>query len=156
MRLGWLVTIPLVITQACEAKTHDLREDQRAAVVAAVDSALKAFEAAQRARNADGAVALMAPDFFMYTDGVRQGYDSVAQSVRQSFASFQHVDPGFRDIHIRVLSATSALTSFRFRDSLVTTSGLTLRFAGATTLLWELREGRWLMTYGHADHRPVE
>lgn len=155
--LGWSVAMALIMPVAgCMPAPTELTEAERAAVIRAVDSALTAFEGAQRARDAEGAVALMAPEFHMYSDGSRQDYDAVARSIRESFGTFRHVDPGFRDVEIRPLSRTSALASFRFRDSLVTADGATLRFSGATTLLWERRDGRWLMTYGHADHRPVE
>jgi hypothetical protein len=96
---------------------------ERRNITASVDSAVRRFEAAQRDRNAEQAIALMAPRLLMF--------------------------------QVRVLSEHSALASFRFRDSLVTIDGATVRVAGATTLLWERTDGRWLMTYGHADHHPV-
>ncbi|HKS07250.1 MAG TPA: nuclear transport factor 2 family protein [Gemmatimonadaceae bacterium] len=150
-----LAMLTLLASVACKEAPKEITDAQRAAVVASVDSVLRAFEAAQRARDAEGAVALMASDFQMYTDGVRQAYDSIAHNIRTSFASMRFVEPGFSDISVRAMSPTVALTSFRFRDSLVTNSGELMRFTGATTLLWELRRGRWLMTHGHADHRPV-
>ena len=135
---------------------REMSDAERQAVAASVDSAVGAFEAAQRARDAEAAIALMAPGFFMYTDGTRQERDSVAANIRRSFASVQHLEPGFADIEVFPLSRTSGLSSFRFRDSLVTAEGASMRFAGATTLLWELREGKWQMRYGHADHRQVK
>ena len=150
------MTCMLLLLAACESDDGKLPRAEHDRVARAVDSAMQRFEAAQRGLDADGAVALMAPDFFMYTDGTRQEYDAVVQNIRRSFASFRHVEPGFRDVHIRPLSTSSALASFRFRDSLVAASGAIVRFTGATTLLWEHRDGRWLMTYGHADHHPAE
>ncbi len=143
-----LVLLPLLA--GCSPDGWDRR-----AVVASVDSAVRAFEAAQRARDAEAAITLMAPGFFMYTDGARQERDSVAASIRRSFASVQYLEPGFADIQVIPLSRTSALSSFRFRDSLVMAGGTHMRFAGATTLLWELKGGKWQMIYGHADHHPV-
>ena len=139
---------------AC-ARNAGFDEHERREVAAAVDSAVREFESAQRARSAERAIALLAPDFVMYTDGVKQGRDSIAASIRQSFATLQHLEPGFTDIEVRPMSERSALAWFRFRDSVVAADGATMRFTGATTLLWELRGGQWQMTYGHADHRPV-
>jgi Domain of unknown function (DUF4440) len=156
MRLIWILLIPALLVQACESQPDQLDPARQKAVNSAVESALKSFESAQHSRDPDAAIAFLSPDFFMYTDGEPQGYDSVSQSIRASFKTFQHIEPGFRDIAIRPLSATSALATFRFRDSLVGTNGVIMRFTGATTLLWEYRGGRWLMTYGHADHRRVE
>jgi ketosteroid isomerase-like protein len=155
IRVHLLAMPALLASAACASAPKEMTDAQRATVVAQVDSALHAFEAAQRARDADAAIALMARDFQMYTDGARQAYDSVAHNIRTSFASMRFVEPGFADISVRAMSPAVALTSFHFRDSLITNTGELLRFTGATTLLWELRRGRWLMTHGHADHRPV-
>ena len=145
----------LVIALAACHSGDRFDDGERRVVIAAVDSALWSFELAQRTLQAERAIALMAPEFFMYTDGVEQGRDSVAAGIRRSFAGLQHLEPGFADIRIRPLSRTSALSSFRFRDSLMTAEGVVMRYTGATTLLWERRDGHWTMIYGHADHRPV-
>jgi hypothetical protein len=154
-RLASGILVLSCLVSACDSE-DDFDADDRAEVTAAVDSAVRAFEAAQRGRDAAAAVALLAPEFYMYTDGVRTGYDSVAASIRRSFPAVRYLDPGFQDVRVHPLSENSALSSFRFRDSLVTGDGVSQRFTGATTLLWERRDGRWLMTYGHADHRPVQ
>lgn len=154
MRLRPLLLLLSMVIVACD-RDDGFDDDARREVAAAVDSAVRAFESAQRARSAEQAIVLFAPDFVMYTDGVKQGRDSIAASIRRSFATIQYLEPGFADIQVRPLSESSALSSFRFRDSLVTVDGAVMRFTGATTLLWELHDGRWLMTYGHADHRPV-
>lgn len=156
MRSLWIVIIPLIFTQACNRECDELDAGQERAVISSVDTALRSFESAQRELNADAAIALLSPEFFMYSDGERQGYDSIARNIRQTFETFEYLEPGFRDINIRPLSKTMAITSFRFQDSLVVRGGGMMRFKGATTLLWEYRDGRWLMTYGHADHRQVE
>jgi ketosteroid isomerase-like protein len=145
--------LPLALFGCGREVTFDVAERRR--VVTEVEAAVRAFEAAQRTLNADEAIALLAPDFAMYTDGVKQTRDSVAAGIRRSFGSVRSLEPGFADVEVRPLSPARALATFRFRDSLVMPDGRTQRFAGATTLLWERRDGRWLMTYGHADHRPV-
>lgn len=120
-------------------------------VEASVDSLTRAFEKAERDRDPDGVLALIAPDFYMYVDGVRADYDEVALGIRD-IASFQHFEPGWENVEVRVLGPQAALASFTFRDSIVTGPGEVLLAGGATTLVWERRDGRWRVVYADADH----
>lgn len=149
---GLVVT---TIATGC-AGTAEFGAVERAAVVAAVDSAVRAFEAAERARDVERTISHLAPDFYMYTDGVRTSYDSVVASIRNSMPTFDHFEPGFASVEVVALGPNAALTSMTFHDSIVTTSGELLRFTGPTTLVWERREGDWLIVYADADHYPVQ
>ena len=153
MRRHIIVAVAVFLSGTACTKPAGFGEAEQSGVVAAVAAATRRFEAAQRARDAEAAIGLLAQDFTMYSDGVRLTYDSVSASIRRSFGSLQYLEPGFRNINVRAFSATAALSTFQFRDSMVTAAG-SVTFTGATTLLWELRDGRWLVTYGHADHHP--
>lgn len=152
----WLVrSIPLVVLAACPSPAASLSETERLAIAASVDSATRSFEAAERARDAEGVIAHLAPDFYMYGDGVRSGYDSVAASIRGTMESFQDFEPGFHDVEVIVLGRDAAVVSMTFRDSITTASGETLQFRGPTTLVWERRGADWLIVYADADHYAV-
>ncbi|NIM49131.1 MAG: DUF4440 domain-containing protein [Gemmatimonadales bacterium] len=146
----------LVVASACSSGGAALSEAERAAIAAAVNSATHAFEAAERARDAERTIAHLAPDFYMYNDGVRVFYDSVVASIRRTMETFQHFEPGFANVAVRVLGPDAALVSFTFHDSIVTTAGQTLRFTGPTTLVWERRGADWLIVYADADHYPPQ
>lgn len=148
-------TLWLILAGACAPGTGALSDAERTAVAAAVDSATRAFEAAERAQHADHVIRHLAPDFYMYNDGVRTSYDSVVASIRRTMGTFQHFEPGFADVAVRVLGRDAALVSLTFHDSIVTTAGETLRFTGPTTLVWERRGADWLIIYADADHYPV-
>jgi hypothetical protein len=51
-----------------------------------------------------------------------------------------------------VLGRDGAVASFTFHDSIVDGSGATMRFRGATTLVWERHGVDWLISYADADH----
>ena len=140
------------LVTACAAGRPLLEDTERAAVAAAVDSATRAFLAAQRDRDADRAIAHLAPDFSMYNDGIRLSHDAVASSIRQTMGSFRHFASEWTDIAVRVLGRDAAVVSFTFHDSIVTTDDEILRFTGPTTLVWERRGADWLVAYAHADH----
>jgi ketosteroid isomerase-like protein len=132
-----------------------MTDTERQAIAASADSATRAFEAAQRAMDPERVVAHIAPDFYMYNDGVRAGYESTVQSIRDNLGSFQYMDPRFSDLETKVLGRDAAVVSFTFRDSLVDASGATLVLRGPTTLVWERRGAEWLITYADADHYPA-
>jgi ketosteroid isomerase-like protein len=141
-----------VAVAACTAGRSSLDDRERAAVAAAVDSATRAFLAAQRDRDAGHAVAHLAPDFSMFNDGIRLSYDAVASSIHQTMGSFRHFESAWTDMSVRVLGRDAAVVSFTFRDSIVTTDDEILRFTGPTTLVWERRGSDWLIVYAHVDH----
>lgn len=129
-------------------------EAAREAVAAAVDSATRAFRAAEAAHDAEATVAHLAPDFTMLLDGVRVGYDTVAASTRRALPSVVHFEPDWTDIQVRVLGPNAAVSSFLFRDSIVFEGGDVVTARGPTTLVWERRGGEWLIVYADADHYP--
>lgn len=156
LQLTWHSCLTLLLlTTACSSAGGELSDTERNAIATSVDSATRAFEAAERARDPERTIAHLSSDFYMYTDGVRTTYDSVVASIRSTMVSFAHFEPGFAHVAVRVLGPDAALVSLTFHDSIVTTSGETLRFTGPTTLIWERRGSDWLIVYADADHYPV-
>ena len=145
----------LVIATACSPAGGLLSEAERSTIEASVDSATRAFQAAERARDANRTIAHLAPDFYMYVDGVRSSYDSVVASIRSTFPTFQHFEPRWHDLTVRALGPDAALATFIFRDSVVLASGEIVQATGPTTLVWERRGADWLVTFADADHYPV-
>lgn len=141
-----------VLVTACAADGSSLDDGERAAVAAAVDSATRAFLAAQRDRDADRTVAHLAPGFSMFNDGIRLSYDAVASSIHQTMGSFRHFEAAWTDMSVRVLGRDAAVMSFTFRDSIVTMGDELLRSTGPSTLVWERRGPDWLIVYAHVDH----
>jgi len=146
---------PVVLGVACQSGAASLSETERMAVAASVDSATRSFEAAERARDAGRIIAHLAPDFYMYADGVRSGYDSVTANIRTTMESFKTFEPGFHNVGVIVLARDAAVVSMTFRDSITTASGETLQFRGPTTLVWQRRGADWLIVYADADHYAV-
>lgn len=123
-------------------------------IAASVDSVTRAFEQAERDRDPERVLTFIAPDFYMYVDGVRADYETTVPGIR-GIASFLHFEPGWENVEVRVLGPEAALVSFAFRDSIITESGELLLARGATTLIWERRDGEWRVVYADADHYPV-
>lgn len=156
MRPKHLLGLGALTLAACSpAEIPSLTDAERQAIALSVDSATRAFEEAERALDAERVVAHIAPDFYMYNDGVRVGYEPTVQMIRQNFVTLRHMEPGFADIEIKVLGRDAALATFTFRDSLVDATGASFSFRGPTSLIWERRGADWLITYADADHYPV-
>jgi len=144
------------LLSACAAPPAAFDDAARAAVEAAVDSATRAFEATERARDVDGMLRHLAPDFTMVTDGVRSGRDEVVAQVRSTMPTLRSFESQWTDMVVRALGPDAALSSFHFVDVVVTGEGDTLRAQGPTTLVWERRGEDWRIVYADADHYPGE
>jgi ketosteroid isomerase-like protein len=131
---------------------------QRQQVTRAVESAMRSFEEAERARDADTLIAHFAvvPEFHIYSDGNRLSYDAMAAYIRGTFPLLVSVEGGFVDLDIMVLAPDAALATGTFREATTEVSGVTTRLRGAASWLWREIGGRWLIVYGHADHYPDE
>ena len=138
----------------CLPSETELTQSERNTIAASVDSATGAFRTAQMAQEAERAIAHLAPDFYMYVDGSRMSYDSVVSGIRNTLPAFRSFDTQYDAVEVTVLSRTSALVSFTFRDVMTTASGETLRARGSTALLWRRRGDDWRIAYAHADHLP--
>lgn len=132
-----------------------LDDARRAAIAVEVDSATRAFQAAELARDAELAIAHLAPEFAMLLDGTRVGYDSVAASIRRTMPALAGFESEWTDLDVRVLGPDAAVASFRFRDSIVTADGEVMVTRGPTTLVWERRGSGWRIVFADADHYPI-
>jgi ketosteroid isomerase-like protein len=101
-------------------------------------------------------IAHLAPEFYMYGDGIRVEYSDVVAGIRSSFATLRHFEPGWDGLEVIVLGRDGAVATFTFHDSIVDASGEIHQAKGPTTLVWERRGDRWLITYADADHYPVD
>ncbi len=140
-----------MVAIACAPSTT-LTETERTNIAAAVDSATRSFQEAERARDAERTVAHLAPDFYMYVDGVRTTYAESVEMISQSMPTLSAFEPTWDDLEVRVLGRNAAVVSFVFRDSLVAMNGDITVMTGPTTLVWERRGDDWLVVYGDADH----
>ncbi len=121
-----------------------------------VEEALWAFHQADTARDAESVLALLWPDYSMLVDGARVSYDDVAAGSRTFMPSLALFHTEWTDVQVSALSPTLALTSFQFRDSIVTLAGDLTMSRGPTTFVWEKRGGEWRVLFGDADHYPIE
>ncbi len=140
-----------MVAIACAPSTT-LTETERTNIAAAVDSATRSFQEAERARDAERTVAHLAPDFYMYVDGVRTTYAESVEMISQSMPTLSAFEPTWDDLEVRVLGRNAAVVSFVVRDSLVAMNGDITVMTGPTTLVWERRGDDWLVVYGDADH----
>ena len=157
-RLGTWVSVLLVMS-ACERDSEGRRTLTAAdssRIVAEVEAAVWAFHAADTARHAEGVIGLLWPEFSMLVDGTRMGYDDIASGSRAFMASLEAFHTEWSDLEIVPLGPDVAVSSFLFRDSLVTREGEVIRSWGPTTLTWQRRGGVWRARSGDADHYPIE
>jgi ketosteroid isomerase-like protein len=150
-----LALLMALAVTACDSKPPPFDDAARAAVEAAVGSATRAFEAAERARDAEAVLAHVAPDFSMFADGARMGYEEAAAGMRATLPTLRHFEPGWTDLRVHALSPTLAISSFTFNDSIVADDDMLTLATGPTTLVWERRGEDWLIIYADADHYPV-
>ncbi len=131
------------------------RDDEQQ-VVAEIEAAVWAFHAADTARDAEGVLALLWPDYTMLADGSRMTYEDVAAGSRAFMASLDLFHTEWTDLQIVPLGPGVALSSFQFRDSILTSTGEMIRSRGPTTFVWERRDGEWRVLFADADHYPID
>lgn len=139
-----------------QGTSHEaLTDAERAAVVSAVDSAVRAFRQADLDLDGQGVVDHLWPEFYMYGDGVRSGYPTVRDNILAFMAGLKSFDTEWSDVEVVPLGRDVALASFLFRDSIVTAEGALVRSQGPTTLIWQRRGAEWRLLYADADHYEV-
>lgn len=123
-------------------------------VADAVRAAMHTFEAAERAVDAEALIGHLAPvpEFHMYNDGQRLGYDALTGAVRNAFLTLRSIEGGFSDLTILVLAPDAALATASFSEALTMRDGQTIRQQGAASWLWRRLDGAWRIVYGHVDH----
>lgn len=128
----------------------------RLAVEREVGAAVRAFHAADTARDAEAIVDMLWPEYGMLVDGERLTYGEVVEGSRSFMAEVETFRTHWSDLRVIALAPDAAVASFLFRDSIVMRSGEVVRSRGPTTLLWERRDGVWGMRFGDADHYPID
>jgi len=140
----------------CGERPVAMDDTQRKRVAASVEDAMRSFEHAERARDAEALIAHFAaiPEFHIYSDGTRLSYDDMTAYIRSTFPTLRSIEGGFVDLNVIVLAPDSALAAGTFREGTTDGSGKTTRVRGAASWLWRQINGRWLIVYGQADHHP--
>src|SRR5512135_2289692 len=128
----------------------------REGLAAGVEAAMRSFETAERALDAEALISQFAesPDFHVYNDGQRVSYEAMVANIRAGFPKLRAIRGGFRDIHVIVLAPDAALATAGFREAITDAEGVTTRVRGAASWLWRRVDGRWKIVYGQADHYP--
>jgi ketosteroid isomerase-like protein len=144
------------VVGSCGTPQADLTEAQRRVITTSVDSAMRSFEAAERARDADRMLAhfVSGPEFRLYNDGQRVDYAAMAAQLHTGLGGLKSVEGGFEGIEVTVLSPGAALASATFRETATDTAGAIVRTHGPVTLVWVRRGTEWKIVYGQADHYP--
>lgn len=133
-----------------------MNEPERNRIVQAIEQAMRSFEAAERALDADRLVRHFAPvpDFHLYNDGVLLSYDAVTAGVRNAFPTLRSLDGGFSNLQVMVLASDAALVTSTFQEAVTDSTGTRVRQHGAASWLWRHIDGKWQIVFGHVDHYP--
>jgi len=129
-------------------------EAERRQIAESVEQALRSFEAAERALDADRLIRYFAdiPGFHIYNDGQRLSYEVMTEGVRQAFPTLRSIEGGFNDVQIIVLASDAALSTATFQETVIDRRGTSTRQHGAASWLWRHIDGEWRIAYGHIDH----
>ena len=131
-----------------------ISDDERSEIERSVLAAVDGFADAERRRDVEAILAFIAPDFYMYADGDRVDYETVAGQIRSTMPALQRFETTWSDVEVTVLARDQALVSLVFRDAVTGGDGVTTRLRGPTTFVWSRRDGDWRIIYADADHYP--
>jgi ketosteroid isomerase-like protein len=128
---------------------------EREVTIAAVTARIRSFEAAERARDAEGLVAHYASvrEFYFYHDGRRTTYDVMAAGVRKALSAVRSLDVTYADVEVSALGPEYALASATFnREIVMEGTGASVRQHGGVSWLWRKTGVQWLIVQGHISH----
>lgn len=154
MKPSLTCSLLLLTAVACSRGVAEMDESQRTRITQAIEQAMRSFEAAERALDAERLIGHFAavPDFYLYNDGDRLTYEVVSAGVRGTFPTLRSIEGGFSDVHVMVLAADAALATARFQETVTDSTGTATRLHGAASWLWRQVNGEWRIVYGHVDH----
>jgi len=94
----------------------------RVQVATEVEGAMRSFEQAERARDAETLIAHFAaiPAFHMYSDGTRLSFDQMTGYVRETFPKLRSLEGGFIDLNVIALAPDAALAAGTSENQLPT------------------------------------
>ena len=129
-------------------------EKRRAEIATLVEEAMRSFEAAERALDAERLIAHFAggDHHYIFNDGQRVTHDAMAAGVRGAFATLQSIEGGFNDVDVMVLGPDAALVAATFEETVTTNAGARMQQRGVASWLWRCIGDRWLIVYGHVAH----
>lgn len=159
-RRGWALALAIATLAGCSHSATGSAGTQAAfdsaAVAASVDSAVRAFMAAELARDADAATAhfLRDADFRVHSDLDRFEYDSARAVVARTLPALRSVEGGFDTVEVMVIGPAAALATTPFHETLTDSAGKATRLRGLTTWLWQRVGDDWKVRYIHAAHYP--
>jgi uncharacterized protein (TIGR02246 family) len=103
--------------------------------------------------DADAYLAHFSDDLTFYFQGsrvARAGFEAV---VRDTIASLREATFDVLNPEVEVLGPNAAVISFELREVMLDESGATTELNGAMTLVYERRDGRWLVVRAHESLR---
>lgn len=151
---AWRACAACLFATACALPDRGLTPGQRQAVLASVDSAMHAFEDAERRLDVGALVGMIAPvrDFHVWNDGRRVDYETLTNGVLGGFKALRSVEGGFDGIEVTVLAREVAVASATFHEIVTDTSGTMNLISGVATYVWQKRGARWQIVGGQVQH----
>ena len=150
-----LVSIAGALLWGC-VNPPDPGRTESSQVAAEIEAAVWAFHAADTAKDSEAVIGLLWPDYSMFVDGARLGYEEVVEGSREFMSGVQLFHTVWTDLQVTPLGPDAAVASFQFRDSIITSAGDVIRSRGPTTFVWQRRAGEWRLVFADADHYPVD
>lgn len=151
-RLAGRYIILVLVGLGCTRSPRTISEEERSRIESSVRAAVDGFQDAERRRDPDAILAFIEPEFYMYVDGARVDYETVAAQIRSTMPSLQRFETTWSDVEVTALARDHALVSLVFRDAVTDATGVTTRLKGPTTFVWRLRDDGWRLIYADADH----
>jgi uncharacterized protein (TIGR02246 family) len=152
--VGTISSVLTLVSAACAPTPATISEAERASIERSVRATVDSFAEAERHRDPDAILELIADDFYMYADGNRVDYESVVDQIRSTMPSLQEFETTWSNIEVTVLARDHALVTLLFRDVMTDGNGVTTRLRGPTTFVWRLRDEAWRLIYADAVHYP--
>ncbi|MFD2101174.1 hypothetical protein [Flagellimonas iocasae] len=149
------VFLVLLVASSCK-KQLDSQAIDYTEIEEQVKVQVDAFQAADTTLNPNKVVDLLWPEFTMLVDGNYITYTEVKEGTQQFMGSLKTFHTEWTELKIIPIGEQHAISSFIFKDSIVSKAGEISQSKGPNTFVWEWRDGTWKVIYGDADHYPID
>ncbi|MFO7575943.1 MAG: nuclear transport factor 2 family protein [Bacteroidales bacterium] len=154
------MTLVAVMMTGCNTPEPDaLTEDQKLEIIQELESIQTKISEAIQKKDFDAIFANFAADNFLrFIDNgiIEEDYNNWVSTYKNNLSGLNTISFVSSDMKTTVLSSTTALQTFNFSEELTTIDGVTMRFKGAVTTVYQKKDEIWLIVHLNQSYYPVE
>jgi len=150
-----VITVSSLVLNGCKQVKKQITTVADKNLSQEIENMIWKFHAADTSMNADKVIDLMWPESTLLIDGKTMNYLEMKKGVTKFMPTLTLFHTEWTDLKIVVEHDSSAISSFNFRDSIITKEGKLSQSKGPNTFVWQKRKDIWKVIHVEAIHNPI-